>query len=40
MTEKIKYYFDKGLYQIRHIEAFVTAKVLSREEADRILGVA
>lgn len=39
MFEKIKGYYQKGLYKAAHLAAFVRAGVLTQEQANEIMGV-
>ena len=37
--ERIKYYYDKGLYKATHIETFLEKKVITQEQYNTILGI-
>jgi len=36
--DKIKYYYDKGIYKEAHIRVFVEKNVLTPEEYESIVG--
>lgn len=37
MFEKIKYYYDKGIYKKFHLEVLLSAKAISEAEYEEIL---
>lgn len=37
--EKIKYYYDKGLYKQAHLDTFLKKNVITQEQYNTILGI-
>lgn len=38
MLEKIRYYYNKGLYKKKHMIVFLNKGVITQEEYDSIVG--
>lgn len=38
MVEKIKYYYDKGLYKLSHMDVFLQKGILTKAQYKEITG--